>query len=125
MASLSPALAEELQTEAVAGVIILDAPRASIAARFGLAVGDIVQSVDGQPVATVAELRQYLVHSTAPHLARAPGWPLTASAAGVAAVDHDPRGTRKVVGYAFPLVSTAGLCDIPVERTEVPPHHCS
>jgi serine protease Do len=58
VASLSPALAEELQADPVPGVIVLDVPHASPAARLGLAVGDIVQSVDGQPVATVAELQQ-------------------------------------------------------------------
>jgi serine protease Do len=58
VASLSPALAEELQADPVPGVIVLDVPRASPAAKLGLAVGDIVQSVDGQPVTTVAELQQ-------------------------------------------------------------------
>ncbi len=58
VASLSPALAEELQADPVPGVIVLDVPRASPAARLGLAVGDIVQSVDGQTVATAAELQQ-------------------------------------------------------------------
>ena len=58
VASLSPALAEELQADPVPGIIVLDVPRASSAAKLGLAVGDIVQSIDGQPVATVAELQQ-------------------------------------------------------------------
>jgi Do/DeqQ family serine protease len=69
VASLSPALAEELQADAVGGVIVLDVPHAGAAARFGLAVGDIVQSVDNQPVATVAELQQCLTHGASPHLA--------------------------------------------------------
>jgi len=69
VASLSPALAEELQAEAVGGVIVLEVPHGSAAARLGLAVGDVVQSVDGQPVATVAELQQCLARGTVPHLA--------------------------------------------------------
>jgi Do/DeqQ family serine protease len=68
VASLSPALAEELQADAVGGVILLEVPRGSPAARLGLTVGDIVQSVDSQPVATVTELQQCLVRGTAPHL---------------------------------------------------------
>jgi serine protease Do len=69
VASLSPALAEELQAEAVGGVIVLDVPHGSAAARLGLIVGDVVQSVDDQPVATVAELQQCLTRGTVPHLA--------------------------------------------------------
>jgi serine protease Do len=68
LASLSPALAEELQAPPVAGVIVLDVPRGTAAFRLGLAVGDIVQSVDLEAVATVAELQQDLAKSAAPHL---------------------------------------------------------
>jgi|HubBroStandDraft_1064217.scaffolds.fasta_scaffold00635_6 Do/DeqQ family serine protease len=60
VASLSPALAEELQADAVGGVIVLEVPRGTPASRFGLAVGDVVESADGQPVATVAGLQQHL-----------------------------------------------------------------
>ena len=69
VASLSPALAEELQVETTSGVVVLDVPRGSTAAKFGLAVGDVVQSANGQPVVTVAELQRALARDTAPHLA--------------------------------------------------------
>jgi Do/DeqQ family serine protease len=68
VASLSPALAEELQADAVAGVIVLEAPRGSGAARLGLLVGDVVESIDGRPVRTVAELQQSLGRKTVAHL---------------------------------------------------------
>jgi serine protease Do len=60
VASLSPALAEELQAEALAGVIVLEAPRGSAAQRFGLDVGDVIESVDGKRITSVAELQQGL-----------------------------------------------------------------
>jgi Do/DeqQ family serine protease len=68
IASLSPALAEELQADPVAGVIVLEVPRGSAAARRGLLVGDIVEGVDGQPVQTVGELQQRLGHRSVAHL---------------------------------------------------------
>jgi serine protease Do len=68
VASLSPALAEELQAPAVAGVVVLEVPRGTAAYRFGLAVGDIVQRVDIEPVATVPELQQNLTRAGIPHL---------------------------------------------------------
>ncbi|MGB8841591.1 MAG: PDZ domain-containing protein, partial [Aliidongia sp.] len=68
IASLSPALAEELQADPVAGVIVLEVPRGSAAARLGLLVGDIVDGVDGQPVQTVGELQQRLGHRSVAHL---------------------------------------------------------
>jgi Do/DeqQ family serine protease len=60
VASLSPALAEELQAEALAGAIVLEAPRGSAAQRFGLEVGDVIESVDGKRITNVAGLQQGL-----------------------------------------------------------------
>jgi serine protease Do len=64
VANLSPALAEELQVNETAGVIVLNVPRNSPAARLPLSVGDIITSIGGQPILTVAALEQVL--TTAP-----------------------------------------------------------
>jgi len=61
VANLSPALADELSlpTEA-AGVIVLDVARGSVASRLGLRPRDIVMSVNGATVESVAGLRRLL-----------------------------------------------------------------
>ncbi len=66
VANLSPALADELETRETSGVIVLDVPRASPAAKTRLAVGDIVASVNGAEVATVQDLQVALARSDAP-----------------------------------------------------------
>ena len=61
VANLSPALADQLQLNSDwKGVVILQVRRGSTAHRFGLAPGDIVAAVNGQPVATVDELQAAL-----------------------------------------------------------------
>jgi len=65
VANLSPALADELQVEDTSGIIVLDVPRVAPAARQRLKVGDIIEAVNGQPVATVGDLQQALAHAGA------------------------------------------------------------
>jgi serine protease Do len=61
VANLSPALADQLQLNSDwKGVVILQVRRGSTANRFGLAPGDIIAAVNGQPVATVDELQAAL-----------------------------------------------------------------
>jgi serine protease Do len=60
--SLSPALADELGLDTtLAGVVLLDVPRGSAAARLGLQTGDIVQALDGRRIGIVAELLDYRI----------------------------------------------------------------
>ena len=61
VANLSPALADELSlpTEAV-GVIVLDVARGTVASRLGLRPRDVVLSVNGADVESVAGLRRLL-----------------------------------------------------------------
>jgi S1-C subfamily serine protease len=65
-ANLSPALADELQTDAVSGIIVLDIQRGRAAARLHLAVGDIIRSIDGMPVSLVSDLQRALVTAAQP-----------------------------------------------------------
>ncbi len=56
-ASLSPALAEEIGVDSgVSGVVLLDVSTGSSADRLGLKAGDIIRTINGQPVSTVEEL---------------------------------------------------------------------
>jgi serine protease Do len=57
LASLSPALAEEIGLDSgISGVAVLDIDPGSAADRLGLRAGDIVREVDGRRIDTVAEL---------------------------------------------------------------------
>ncbi len=57
VASLSPALAEELGLDsAISGVVVLDVRAGSSSARLGLQAGDIVRSIGSRKIRTVAEL---------------------------------------------------------------------
>jgi Do/DeqQ family serine protease len=58
IANLSPALADELENNTIRGIIVLDIERGMPAARLHLAVGDIIEAIDGMPVATVDALRR-------------------------------------------------------------------
>ena len=67
VASLSPALAEEIGADsALTGVVVLDVGQGSAAARIGLRVGDIILSVNGREISTVGELLQYRAIPFAP-----------------------------------------------------------
>ncbi|MCX8100210.1 MAG: Do family serine endopeptidase [Geminicoccaceae bacterium] len=56
---LTPGLAEELQLGGVdRGVVVLGSEPGRFAARLGLRRGDLVESVNGQPVGSVAELQE-------------------------------------------------------------------
>jgi serine protease Do len=65
VANLSPELADELETSESSGIIVLDVPRNCAAAKARLAVGDILATVNGQPVATVADLQGVSLRSDA------------------------------------------------------------
>ena len=57
VANLSPALADELQLQnADQGVVVLDVDRGSYASNLGFKRGDIVVSVNGEPIGKTAEL---------------------------------------------------------------------
>jgi Do/DeqQ family serine protease len=61
VANLSPALADEIGRPLTArGVVILEVDGRGPAARLGLAAGDIVAQINGQAIASVAQLRQIL-----------------------------------------------------------------
>ncbi len=63
-ANLSPALADELQLDSDwRGVVIVEIRRGTTAYRFGFASGDIITSINGQPVTTVAELQTALANA--------------------------------------------------------------
>ena len=64
IANLSPALADELHTDDVTGVIVLDVPRGG--AHLRLLVGDELLDLNGQPIAEVGQLQALLQHVTAP-----------------------------------------------------------
>ncbi|MCS7267231.1 MAG: Do family serine endopeptidase [Geminicoccaceae bacterium] len=58
---LTPGLAEELELAGVErGVVVLGVDPARLAARFGFRRGDLLESVNGQPVASVDELQAVL-----------------------------------------------------------------
>ncbi|MBI2717481.1 MAG: Do family serine endopeptidase [Rhizobiales bacterium] len=57
VASLSPALAEELGADsALTGVVVLEVGQASAADRLGLRSGDIIRAIDARQIASVAEI---------------------------------------------------------------------
>jgi serine protease Do len=57
VASLSPALAEEVGADsAISGVLVLDVGRGSAAAELDLRRGDIIRGLDASEIATVADL---------------------------------------------------------------------
>jgi Do/DeqQ family serine protease len=59
VASLSPALAEDLGADSgISGVIVLDVAPASSAARLGVRAGDVIRALNDQTVDTVRELMQ-------------------------------------------------------------------
>jgi S1-C subfamily serine protease len=59
VANLSPALAEELRIDAKAeGVAVIDVPDGSVAARYGFRRGDVIVSVNEQPIAKTRDLEQ-------------------------------------------------------------------
>jgi serine protease Do len=58
VANLSPALADELHTDEVAGVIVLDVPRGG--SHMRLLVGDELVELNGQPVTEVGQLQTLL-----------------------------------------------------------------
>jgi len=57
VANLSPALADELQLQNVdAGVVILDIDNGSYASNLGFQRGDVIQEVNGEPIAKTRDL---------------------------------------------------------------------
>jgi Do/DeqQ family serine protease len=59
VANLSPALAEELRIDAKAeGVAVIDVPDNSIAARYGFRRGDVIVTVNGEPIAKTRDLER-------------------------------------------------------------------
>jgi Do/DeqQ family serine protease len=59
VANLSPALAEELRIDTKAeGVAVIDVPDGSVAARYGFRRGDVIVSVNEQPIAKTRDLEQ-------------------------------------------------------------------
>jgi Do/DeqQ family serine protease len=59
IANLSPALAEELRIDAKAeGVAVIDVPDNSIAARYGFHRGDVIVTVNGEPIAKTRDLER-------------------------------------------------------------------
>ncbi|MEP6289838.1 MAG: PDZ domain-containing protein, partial [Marinomonas sp.] len=59
VANLSPALAAELRfKDAEKGVIVINAPRRSIARRYGLRTGDIIVRVNGEDVTSTQQLQE-------------------------------------------------------------------
>ncbi|MGH6855178.1 MAG: trypsin-like peptidase domain-containing protein [Aestuariivirga sp.] len=76
VASLSPALAEEIGADSgLSGVVVLAVGQGSAAARLGLHAGDIIQSIDGRGISTVAELMEFHVIPFSP-------WRMTITRAG-------------------------------------------
>jgi serine protease Do len=60
VASLSPALAEDLGADSgIAGVIVLDVNPGSAADRLGLKAGDIIRTLEDRPISRVAELLDF------------------------------------------------------------------
>jgi Do/DeqQ family serine protease len=58
-ANLSPALAEELRIDHKSeGVAIVDVPDGSVAARYGFRRGDVIESVNDQPIARTRDLER-------------------------------------------------------------------
>jgi serine protease Do len=64
VANLSPALADELHTDEVAGVIVLDVPRGG--AHMRLQVGDELLDLNGQAIGDVGQLQLLLPRLAAP-----------------------------------------------------------
>ena len=64
VANLSPALADELHTDDVSGVIVLDVPRGG--SHLRLLVGDELLDLNGQPIAEVGQLQGLLQRLAAP-----------------------------------------------------------
>lgn len=64
VANLSPALADELRTDDVAGVIVLDVPRGG--AHMRLLVGDELLDLNGQAIGDVGQLQWLLPRLAAP-----------------------------------------------------------
>jgi Do/DeqQ family serine protease len=59
VANLSPALAEELRIDAKSeGVAVVDVPNNSVAARYGFKPGDVIVSVNDQPIAKTRDLEK-------------------------------------------------------------------
>jgi membrane-associated protease RseP (regulator of RpoE activity) len=59
VANLSPALAEELRIDSKSeGVAVVDVPDGSAAARYGFRRGDVIVSVNEQPIAKTRDLER-------------------------------------------------------------------
>jgi S1-C subfamily serine protease len=60
VANITPALADEMQMDMMAGVVVLAIADASQAERFGFEQGDIIRQINGARIETVAQLRRAL-----------------------------------------------------------------
>ena len=61
LANITPALADEMQMDMMAkGVVVTAVADASLAARFGFKQGDIIRTLNGERIATMAELKRAL-----------------------------------------------------------------
>jgi S1-C subfamily serine protease len=66
VANLTPALADEMQTDLSArGVVVVGVAGQSQAARFGFQTGDIIRAVNGQAIRSVAQLHGALASADA------------------------------------------------------------
>ena len=64
VANLTPALADELQMDMMAkGVVVTGVANPSQAARFGFQQGDVIRSINGDRIASVAELKRALANT--------------------------------------------------------------
>jgi len=61
VANITPALADDMQMDFMAkGVVVLSVDRTSQAARFGFQQGDVVRQINGEKIASVAQLKRVL-----------------------------------------------------------------
>ena len=68
VANLSPALADELQTDVARGVIVLEAPKGSAAGHLGLTAGDVLIAANGGDLSLIGELQAVLARGGPLHL---------------------------------------------------------
>ena len=88
VASLSPALAEEIGLDSsLTGVVVLSVGRGSAADRFGISDGDIIRAVDGREIQTIDELIGFRVTPFKP-------WSMVLTRAGQAISKASPSPSR-------------------------------
>jgi serine protease Do len=64
IANITPALADEMQIDMMAkGVVVTAVANPSQAARFGFRQGDVIRALNGERIASVAQLKRALTQS--------------------------------------------------------------